>query len=725
MRRIKTALVIGVATGLLGLGAALTAPGFLVQEQLGLQWLFSIRGPVEPPDDAVIVSIDKASSDWIRGLPAKPSRWPQSLRPCFPDPSAIDRLRSTHDIATWPRQVYGCLVDTLAENGASVIAFDIIFAEERDRADDAILADAIGRAQRVVLLQTIDRVRPTDTGNVADSGRSPTVDVLVSPTALFRDRAVAVGPFPLPRVQSKVLQFWTFKDSVGGVPTLPVVALQVHALPGLEWFFRSGLNGSADRESGTSTSGDPGTPNRLEFLVGQFLREAQTDPGSLTARLEVEAPTNDHRLLARYRRDLESLTRVYEGRRYNYINYYGPPRTIRTISLHEVFEDGAASLDLAGKAVFVGSSELSSEDQRDSFPTVYSGEFAVDSSGVEIAATTFLNLLHGKSLRPLSNLERAAVTFAFGFFAAGVACLLPGARGVVLALGFGGAYLFAGAALFGRFGLWFPLVVPLLLQLPTAVLAGLLKQYFGTLHWFETYAPRKLVRRLVRGDEFFATSTSEREVTVMFTDIADYTKLSETYPRAAIVAFLNQHFTIIDNSVEAEGGTVGQHDGDCAMAYWGALERQDDHATRACRAALAIAAAVKEDNESRLSTGKFSYRMRIGINSGEVSTGTVGGPLHATFTLTGDPVNTAKRLEQLGKTVCSDKPEVGILISAATASGISSHFDITDVGSHLLKGKSEATKVYRLETSPVGNSTNNTSGEAARTASATTDGSNR
>jgi class 3 adenylate cyclase len=123
-------------------------------------------------------------------------------------------------------------------------------------------------------------------------------------------------------------------------------------------------------------------------------------------------------------------------------------------------------------------------------------------------------------------------------------------------------------------------------------------------------------------------------------------------PAAEIADFLNHHFALVAKCVEAEGGTVDKYIGDSVMAFWGAPEPQPDHTERACRAAIGVSIALKSDNMARKREGKPPVRVRIGVHTGEVVVGNIGAPGRINYTIVGDTVNAASRLEQLCKGRC-------------------------------------------------------------------------
>ncbi len=192
--RLGRATILGVVTGAIGIVFAFTPLG-VSGELAALNWLFILRGPIQPPAEAVVVGIENNTTDQF-GLPSQTSEWPRSL--------------------------YARLIDNLVKRGASIIVMDLAFIEPRSSDEDSTLAAAIARANRVVLLELAvrDEVQTPMFGQLS-------MDRIVSPIPQLSDAAIGVGPFTLPKIPARVNQFWAFKEVAGDVPTLPVVALQV------------------------------------------------------------------------------------------------------------------------------------------------------------------------------------------------------------------------------------------------------------------------------------------------------------------------------------------------------------------------------------------------------------------------------------------------------------------------------------------------------------------
>ena len=219
----------------------------------------------------------------------------------------------------------------------------------------------------------------------------------------------------------------------------------------------------------------------------------------------------------------------------------------------------------------------------------------------------------------------------------------------------------------------------------------------GGLRWFETYVPRTLVKRLIASGDDRQLESAERYVTVLFTDIVGFTPLSESMPAAETAALLNRHFALLGACVESEGGTIDKFIGDALMAFWGAPEAQDDHAARACRTANAIAEAVAADNAQRRGRGLPVLRMRVGIHTGPVVVGNIGAPGRINYTIVGDTVNAAQRLEALGKDL-DDGDDVTVLVSATAVNAVgAAPFDFAPLGAFEVRGKQAPMDVFRLK----------------------------
>jgi adenylate cyclase len=211
---------------------------------------------------------------------------------------------------------------------------------------------------------------------------------------------------------------------------------------------------------------------------------------------------------------------------------------------------------------------------------------------------------------------------------------------------------------------------------------------------FGRYVPRALVNRLIR-DKQVGAGTEERELTVMFTDIAGFTSICEGMSPSEVAAFINHHLALVSGCIEREGGTIDKYIGDAVMAFWGAPDIVDDASIRAARAAIAIRHQIAADNERRAAAGLVPVRIRIGIHTGPLIVGDIGAPSRLNYTVVGDVVNVAQRLEALGKEIGPDAESI-VLMSDATRDGLGDGFEMIHVGRCQVKGKHEPVDVFQL-----------------------------
>jgi class 3 adenylate cyclase/CHASE2 domain-containing sensor protein/predicted Zn-dependent protease len=662
-------LSIALAVGVLGALVAATEPGFLVEESVGLEQLFELRGPLPPPAEVAVVRLDRGTLRSLQALPQQPAEWPPQLRTCAADLGGLPQISRLEDL---PRAIYACAVDALTAAGAATVVFDIAFRPDprRDQGTPA-LAAAMQRHGHVVLAARAD-MEPLGLGRtVSGSVLRLTQGVVQPPHPSLAAAAAGVATFTLPVGETTLVhQAWVRNRSFADPVQLPLRALEVRAIDAMR------------RLAGPSDPAAPEMPDeRRARLVDRLL--ALPEPA-----LDLVAG-EDSRLL-------RAVRRAHAQPDYVYINYLGPPGTVPSLSLAELLMSppGRLPLGVAGRTVFLGRMELDVADKVDHFPTVFRRTDGIDLSGVEIAATTFTNLLDGRPLRGLPEGLRLLLIFGLGTGLTLLACHGTVWRGLVLAALAGALYGVGAFIAFAWADLWLPIIIPAVLLI-TAILLGQIVHYDGLARWFGTYVPARLARHLLRGEDAWARAQTV-ELTAMFTDLAGSSRLAEELGPARMAELINEHFEMLNGFIEADGGMRSQVMGDGCLAFWGAPDPMADHAARGCRTALAIADAVAADNRRRRLHGEPVLRLRIGLNTGLATAGNVGGRGQSTYTLTGEAVNVAARIERKAKALCTDLPEVAILVSEATASAAGDGFSFADLGHHIIPGHSRSVRIFRL-----------------------------
>lgn len=361
------------------------------------------------------------------------------------------------------------------------------------------------------------------------------------------------------------------------------------------------------------------------------------------------------------------------------------------------FEDLARDGVFRGRIVLVGTTVPEHQDLhptpvRDADGTAG----AVLMPGVEIHAQAAAALLAGRFIRPLPRpaqyawtvLLAAAAVLALarlrgwrGAAAAGaLAVLAPAAAGLLLS---GGAWLWTVAPL---------LAVGLASGGSAAVLWGDEARERARIRGiFQQYVPPAVVRELMRRPELLALGGEERVATVLFSDVRGFTAVAERLPPAEVVALLNEYLTAMTDVVVEHGGTLDKYVGDLLMAEFGVPVPVDDHAVRACRAALRMRDELRSRREEWRARGMPALHARTGINTGPVLVGNLGSHRMMDYTCMGDHVNLASRLEGLNNVYGTE-----ILVSEFTWREVSAHFVGREIDRVRVAGRDAPVAVHEL-----------------------------
>jgi adenylate cyclase len=600
--------------------------------------------------------------DWLQQAFANREKVRSDIVILYIDQKSIDFFQKSRGIGwPWPRDAYGLVVEYLKRAGARAVIFDAIFSEPsvfvNDYNDDAAFAGAMESSGRV--LQTLVLHREI-------KGGAPTDDERMS--ALLNrglDYEHVAGPKPI-----------EFKDVTMPIPPLMDAA----------W----GLGVINIRPE------DDGVVRRLTPLEG--LRGAVFPTLSLAAFIKL----NQVDKVVQDRQSLRVGPAVIplddEGRAL--IKYYGGLGTYKDYTMAAVIQSGVDVLSdrdpmlplesFKDKIIFIGAKAASLYDLRstpmdDALP------------GVEIHATFLNNLLANDHLRPAPDWVRVLLV-ALLLWATLSASLL--ARnvwaGAAALVGLGVCYI-GGAVVLYQHNMWLYLVTPLGAQGFVFIMATLINYYgegrekSAVRSAFSRYLSPDVVEVVLHDPDMLSLGGSRRVMTCFFSDLAGFTTISEALSPEDLVQLLNRYLSIMTRVILRHGGTVDKFEGDAIMAFWGAPLIQEDHARRACMAALEQQAEMDKFRAWALSEGLPELHVRMGLNTGPMIVGNMGSEERFDYTVMGDSVNLASRLEGANKAYGSY-----IMISESTYSEVEDHVEVRELDLLRVKGKQEPIRVFEL-----------------------------
>jgi len=207
---------------------------------------------------------------------------------------------------------------------------------------------------------------------------------------------------------------------------------------------------------------------------------------------------------------------------------------------------------------------------------------------------------------------------------------------------------------------------------------------------FSKYVPDKVVKQLISQGKDAKIGGEKEYVTILFSDIEGFTSISEKNDTQEVVTALNEYFDIYVQCLEENGATVDKFIGDAVMAFWNAPSKVDNHEFVAVKTAMEIVKEIDKLNQKWKFDGrKFIFKTRIGINCGEVIVGNIGSSNRINYTVTGDTVNLASRLEAENKNY-----DTTILVSEFIYQKTCDNINYDYIGNIKVKGKHISVKIY-------------------------------
>ena len=208
---------------------------------------------------------------------------------------------------------------------------------------------------------------------------------------------------------------------------------------------------------------------------------------------------------------------------------------------------------------------------------------------------------------------------------------------------------------------------------------------------FRKFVPAELVRQLIQTHQEAKIHGERREIAIMFTDIANFSTISENSSPRELTAQLSNYLDELTKIIMAHQGTVDKYIGDAIMAFWGAPTEISDHILKSCIAAVECRKKTHDLNRQWKQDGKYEFKTRFGIHAGDVIVGNIGSDQRLSYTAIGDTVNIASRLEGLNKIYGTE-----ILISETVYDSVKQGMIARRLDSVLVKGRNEALNIFEL-----------------------------
>lgn len=593
-----------------------------------------LAAPGAATEDIVVILLDQQSLDWA----SRENGW------TWP----------------WPREIYGAIVNYCRRAGARALAFDVLYTEPSTYgvADDAALGDAVAAFGRFAGTVFLGR---TTGGHSAWPNDTPRPDIrltgLADPAAAAMARSVTFPRATLP---------------IAALARTSAVLGNVHMAPDPDGVYRR-IQPLGIFDGAVLPSMGLGI-----YMAAHPTGTIHLSPGQMTIGDRHIPLDAEGRAILRYR---------------------GPAGTHRTFSAASVIQSEIRAMNgetppndpaaaFRDKFVFFGFSAPGLYDLR-SAPVggVY--------PGVEIHATTLDNFLSGDFMR------RAPVWLSLGLlFILASACgvfasvFRRPAGSIGTAVVFLAAPVAASTAAYDG-GLWVPLVgleLAVVLAFTLTAVAnyateGRQKRFIKNA--FRQYLSPAVIDQLIHNPERLKLGGERRELSIFFSDLQGFTAISEGLAPEALTVLLNDYLTAMTDIIHDEGGTVDKYEGDAIIAFWNAPLPVPDHAVRIVRAALRCQDKLAELRPAfRERTGKDLF-MRIGINTGPAVVGNMGSHSRFDYTMMGDAVNLAARLEGANKQFGTYT-----MISESTREQIGDGFRVRELARVAVVGRKKPVTVY-------------------------------
>lgn len=580
--------------------------------------------------------------------------------------------KSIREIGRWPwsRDVIAKLVKKISIGQPKVIGIDIIFSERENKASDEKLAKAFEDADNIVLAMAFIVPKEKEKEEIGSPSKVP--DFLWD-SAFMEVRSVKGIPW----------KDWAVKPKSVNTPLAEFskTAVLGHA------YTHSDLDGVLRREIMYVYYEDDCYPS-FALQVARIARNIEMKNMVLYSGSKIRLG-NDF------------INTDISGR--VIINYRGKERSYNYKSASDVINGKISSDVFHGKIVLVGTSALATYDQK---VTPLSGNMPGVEKNANVIENILLNNFIKKSPGPLEIIYILLTGTLFGL-------ILPRTKavsGAAIAVGLMMSYVLLSFYLLIYKNLWISITYPVSNMLVIFIAMTVTKFFFEEKKakeirsMFSSYVSPKIVEQLVNNPEKAKLGGERKVVTVLFSDIAGFTSISEKKFPEEVVDMLNEYFNEMTDIIFKWDGTLDKFIGDEIMAFWGAPSDQPDHAELAVRCAMDMVDSLSRMQQKWIKRGQDVFDCGIGINTGEVLIGNIGSiGKKMDYTIIGDNVNLAARVEKLTRTYGTK-----IILTEFTknylektiTSGLLGHFELKELETVKVKGKEKEVRIFELKSLP-------------------------
>ena len=604
------------------------------------------------------------------------SRLPDNIKIILIDDASLQYMDPVVGRWPWPRNIHADIVDYISKGNPKAIIFDILFVEQQQQRTgqtelsefDQRLAIASLEADRVIHALQFNKNREDESGQPANKAlpASITNNFSVSPNTIYDDIYTLPINFRKPNTYLSPIDALTqtakglgvvsaYSDTDGVLRRSPLLLdYQGRFYPALSiapLIFIDKLKPSLYQDGLSIADSHVPLDKGLQILVNYY---GEFQPLSMSGVLD-------------------SIFALNEGK---------------------VEELTISPDEFADKYVFIGASAVALHDNK-TLP------LRTNAPGVFMHASILGNILQGDFLYTVDRWLIITVIFILSLATVfSVTLLKHFALKITVPLLIALAYLSLMLALYHN-NIVLELLAPLATVFATWVgaysllLLGEERERNKVRKMFSQYvSPAALAVMVDQYEDYVESGKGSREqVSILFSDIRGFTSLSETVPAEVVVEMLNFYFSKMNNAIHQHHGTIDKFIGDAIMAIWGAPIKDNDHAQNSVNAAIAMLQALKEVNHWLENKSYPPINIGIGINTGDVILGSIGSELKADYTVIGDNVNLASRLEGITKTYGCP-----VLISQSTYQQLHETPCLL-VDRVRVKGKQQAIEIYAPVTS--------------------------